>query len=78
MITEFLHEFFNTVFSTDFIDLHRSMDYLPSVASAMICTIPLALLVRPIFGKKVSNICYVALNIAFFAFRAYSVNGGIL
>lgn len=78
MITEFLYDFLSNVFATDYVDTFRAMDYLPAVISAMICTIPIALLIRPIFGKKVSNICYIALNIAFFAFSAFSINGGIL
>lgn len=78
MITEYLYQFLVTVFDTGNFDMHFAVDFLVPALSSLICTIPVCLLLRPILGERVSKICYIALNIAFFAVQAFSINGGIL
>ena len=78
MITEYLYQFLVTIFDTGALDLHFAVDFLAPALSSLVCTIPVALLLRPVIGERVSKIAYLALNIAFFALQAFTINGGIL
>lgn len=78
MITNFIHDFFTNIWLPIDSTPHFGLEFLAQACGSMLCTIPFALLLRPIMGKKVSAIMYIALNIAFFALQAYSFNGGIL
>lgn len=78
MITDYLYEFFYEIFYTFALDMHLAPEYITTCASAVICTLPVYFLLKFLTNTKTANAVYIALQVAFFALQAYSINGGIL